>query len=40
LSTSPANFSPSIFNLIKNLSENVILPIAGLILTYIAVTSV
>ncbi len=37
LSTSPADFSPSIFNLIKNLSENVILPIAGLILTYIAV---
>ncbi len=37
LSTSPANFSPSIFNLIKNLSENVILPIAGMVLTYIAV---
>lgn len=32
----PANFSPAIFNMIRNLSENVIMPIAGLILTFIA----
>ena len=33
---SPVDFQPAIFNLIKNLSENVITPIAGLILTFIA----
>ena len=34
--TTPQNFSPSIFNMIKNLSENVIMPIAGIVLTFIA----
>lgn len=33
---SPASFQPQIFNLIKNLSENVIMPVAGMILTFIA----
>lgn len=33
---SPATFQPQIFNLIRNLSENVIMPIAGMILTFIA----
>ena len=32
----PANFSPAIFNMIRNLSNNVIMPIAGMILTFIA----
>lgn len=32
----PANFSPAIFNMIRTLSENVIMPIAGIILTFIA----
>ena len=32
----PSAFSPAIFNMIKNLSENVIMPIAGLIFTFIA----
>ncbi|MBO6092592.1 MAG: hypothetical protein J6P40_03050 [Oscillospiraceae bacterium] len=32
----PSNFSPAIFNMIRTLSENVIMPIAGLILTFIA----
>ena len=36
LAQSPADFQPSVFNLIKNLSENVIMPIAGIILTFIA----
>lgn len=34
--TSPASFSPSIFAMIRNISETVILPIAGIILTFIA----
>ena len=34
--TSPAAFQPAVFRLIQNLSENVITPIAGLILTFIA----
>lgn len=34
--TSPANFFPSIFAMIRNISESVILPIAGVILTFIA----
>ena len=34
--TSPAGFSPSIFNMIRNISETVIMPIAGIILTFIA----
>ncbi len=33
---SPANFSPGIFSLIRNVSESVIIPIAGIILTMIA----
>ncbi len=33
---SPAGFSPSVFGMIQNLSENVIMPIAGIILTFIA----
>ena len=34
--TTPASFSPGVFSLIRNISETVILPIAGLILTFIA----
>ena len=34
--TTPQNFSPEIFNMIRTLSENVIMPIAGIILTFIA----
>ena len=34
--TTPANFSPGVFNMIRNISESVIVPIAGLILTFIA----
>lgn len=33
---SPANFSPGVFALVRNVSETVIVPIAGLILTFIA----
>ena len=33
--TTPQNFSPAIFNMIRNLSENVIMPIARIILTFI-----
>ncbi len=33
---SPVNFSPGIFSLIRNVSESVIIPIAGIILTMIA----
>jgi hypothetical protein len=32
----PASFMPSVYNLIRNLSENVIMPVAGIILTFIA----
>lgn len=32
----PASFSPEVFSMIRNISENVIIPIAGLILTFIA----
>ena len=32
----PANFSPAIFSMIKNISETVIVPIAGMVLTFIA----
>lgn len=32
----PANFSPAVFSMVRNISENVIIPIAGLILTFIA----
>ena len=34
--TTPANFSPAVFSRIRNLSESVILPIAGMVLTFIA----
>lgn len=34
--TSPANFSPGVFSLIRSVSESVIIPIAGIILTMIA----
>ncbi len=34
--TSPARFAPSIFDMIRNKSETVILPIAGVILTFVA----
>ncbi|MCD8153403.1 MAG: hypothetical protein LUF78_01675 [Clostridiales bacterium] len=33
--TTPANFSPGVFSLIQNISESVIMPIAGIILTFI-----
>lgn len=33
--TTPANFSPEVFTLIRNISENVIVPIAGIFLTFI-----
>lgn len=32
----PANFSPDVFAMVRNISESVIIPIAGLILTFIA----
>lgn len=32
----PASFSPGVFTMIQNISESVIIPIAGLILTFIA----
>ena len=32
----PANFSPGVFSMIRNVSESVIIPIAGMILTFIA----
>ena len=38
LGQTPANFSPGVFAMIRTLSENVIMPIAGIILTFIAVT--
>lgn len=34
--TTPANFSPGVFEMIRNISESVIIPIAGLIFTFIA----
>ena len=34
--TTPANFSPAVFSMIRNISESVILPIAGMMLTFIA----
>ena len=34
--TTPANFSPAAFSMIRNISESVILPIAGMVLTFIA----
>ena len=34
--TTPANFSPAVFSMIRNISESVIVPIAGMVLTFIA----
>lgn len=34
--TTPANFSPAVFSMIRNISESVILPIAEMVLTFIA----
>lgn len=34
--TTPANFSPAVFSMIRNISDSVILPIAGMVLTFIA----
>lgn len=34
--TTPADFSPGVFAMIRNVSESVIIPIAGMILTFIA----
>lgn len=34
--STPANFSPAVFSMIRNISESVILPIAGMVLTFIA----
>ena len=36
LAQSPSSFEPAVFSMIRNISENVIMPIAGLILTFIA----
>ena len=36
VSQTPANFSPTIFAMIRNISETVIIPIAGIILTFSA----
>jgi hypothetical protein len=33
---SPADFSPAVFDLVRNISETVIIPIAGMFLTFIA----
>ena len=33
---SPANFSPAVFDLVRYISETVIIPIAGMLLTFIA----
>lgn len=34
--TTPANFSPGVFTMIQTISESVIVPVAGIILTFIA----
>ena len=34
--TTPANFSPAFFSMIRNILESVLLPIAGMVLTFIA----
>ena len=36
VSRTPESFSPEIFAMVRNISESVIIPIAGLILTFIA----
>ena len=33
---SPSAFSPGVFSMVRNVSESVIIPIAGMILTFIA----
>ena len=35
VSKTPSVWNPSIFNMIKNLSDNVVVPIAGIIITYV-----
>ncbi len=37
LGASPSGFSPDVFNMIRTISETVIMPIAGMILTFVAV---
>ena len=32
----PSNYLPAVFNMVKNLSETVIMPVAGILLTFIA----
>ena len=32
----PSSFLPAVFNMVRNLSESVIMPVAGLLLTFIA----
>ena len=34
--TTPANFSPGVFGLVRGISESVIIPVAGIFLTFIA----
>lgn len=34
--TTPQDFSPTIFNMVKSISETAVLPIAGMILTFVA----
>ena len=36
VATSPANFTPGVFNLMREVSNNTVMPIAGMILTFIA----
>ena len=36
VATSPADFTPGVFSLMKTVSNNAIMPIAGMILTFIA----
>ncbi len=36
LGTTPADFQPHVFSMIRTLSENVLMPIAGIILTFVA----
>ena len=36
VATTPSAFSPSVFNMIRNISDTVIMPIAGIVLTFVA----
>lgn len=36
VATTPSAFSPSVFSMIRNISDTVIMPIAGIILTFVA----